>query len=154
MKIAIASDHAGFEAKQKIIDYLKSEGYETKDFGTYSTDSCDYPDFAYLAASAVASGEAERGVLICGTGIGISIAANKVKGVRCATCTDEFCAEFSRRHNDAQMISMGARVISVEKMISLVKIFLSTDFEGGRHNRRVNKISAIESGENPLNIKE
>ena len=149
MKIAIASDHAGFQAKTEIISFLNGMGYETADFGTFSTDSCDYPDYAFKAATAVANGEFERGVLICSSGVGVSIAANKVKGIRCALCTDDFCAEYSRKHNDAQMIAMGAKVISVEKMKSLVTIFLNTQFEGGRHLGRVKKIADIESGKDP-----
>ena len=145
MKIAIGSDHAGFEAKENVKRYLESKGHTVEDFGTYSTESCDYPDFAYAAAKAVADGDAERGVLICSTGVGISIAANKVKGIRCALCYEEVCAEFCRRHNDANVIAMGAKMTTVEKMEKLVDIFLSTNFEGGRHERRVNKISAIEN---------
>ena len=150
MKIALASDHAGYEAKIALVEYLKGEGYEVEDFGTDSGESCDYPDFAYKAATAIASGKFERGVFICGSGVGISIAANKVKGIRCALCTNEFCAEFSRRHNDAQVIAMGARVLPVDTMKKLADIFLTTEFEGGRHQRRVDKITAIEKGENPL----
>lgn len=148
MKIAIASDHAGYAAKEQIKEFLKGEGYEIKDFGTDSTESCDYPDFALSAAKAVSTGKFDRGVLICSTGVGISIAANKVKGIRCALCTNEFCAEYSRRHNDAQIIAMGAKVITVETMKTLVKIFLTTDFEGGRHQRRVDKIMTIETNNN------
>ena len=145
MKISVASDHAGFAAKTKIKKYLEDAGHTVADFGTYSEESCDYPDFAYLAATAVANGECERGIVICGTGVGISIAANKVKGVRCALCTEETCAEFCRRHNDANVLAMGARIIPVEKMEKLIDIFLSTEFEGGRHERRVNKIKEIEN---------
>lgn len=145
MKVAIASDHAGFKAKGEIAEYLKSKGYEVADFGTYSEESCDYPDFGQKAGKAVACGECDRGVVICGTGVGISIAANKVKGVRCALTNDERCAELSRRHNDANVMAMGARMISVEEMKKMVDVFFSTDFEGGRHTRRVAKITAIEN---------
>ena len=154
MKVVIASDHAGYEAKKQLVDYLQRKGFSVADFGANSTESCDYPDFAYAAAIAVSKGEFDRGILICGTGVGISIAANKVKGIRCALCYNEFCAEFSRRHNDAQIMAMGARTIPVETMKTLADIFLTTDFEGGRHSRRVNKISAIERGEDPLKIQE
>ena len=144
MKIALASDHAGYNAKLAIKADLEGEGYEVREVGTDSADSCEYPDFALAAATAVARGEFERGVLICSTGVGISIAANKVRGIRCALCADEICAEYSRRHNDAQIIAMGAKVTSLETMKTLVNIFLTTDFEGGRHQRRVDKIMAIE----------
>ena len=147
MKIAIGSDHAGFEAKNAIADYIKGLGHEVTDFGTYSADSCDYPEFAYKVAKAVQSGEFERGVLVCGTGIGVSMCANKVKGIRCALCTDDFTAEMTRRHNDSNVLAMGARVTPVEKMKDIVRIYLSTDFEGGRHKRRVDKITAIENDE-------
>ena len=147
MKIAIGSDHAGFEAKNAIADYIKGLGHEVTDFGTYSADSCDYPEFAYKVAKAVQSGEFERGVLVCGTGIGVSMCANKVKGIRCALCTDDFTAEMTRRHNDSNGLAMGARVTPVEKMKDIVRIYLSTDFEGGRHKRRVDKITAIENDE-------
>ena len=154
MRVAIASDHAGYSAKLPVIEHLKKNGYEVVDFGTDSAESCDYPDFSYKAVSAVARGEFDRGVLICGSGVGVSIAANKVKGIRCALCHNEFCAEFSRKHNDAQVIAMGAKVISVDTMKSLVDIFLNTEFDGGRHHRRVNKIMAIERGEDPTSITE
>ena len=128
MKIAIGSDHAGFNAKTEVYNYLKSLGHDVTDFGTYSTESCDYPEFGYKVAKAVASGECERGVVICSTGIGISIAANKVKGIRCALCVNEFTAEMTRRHNDANVLAMGANVVPVPVMKRLVDIFLSTDF--------------------------
>lgn len=145
--IAIGCDHAALEAKQKLIAYLEQKGLICKDFGTYTADSCDYPDFAYPVAKSVQSGESEKGILICGTGIGMSITANKVKGIRCALCSDSFSAEMTRRHNDANILAMGARVISVEKMIELAEIFLNTPFEGGRHQRRLDKIADIESKE-------
>ena len=145
MKIARASDHAGFAAKERIKEYLLDRDHEVVDCGTFDESSCDYPDFAYKAATEVASGECEKGVLICGTGIGVSICANKVKGIRCALCNDELCVEMCRKHNDANMIAMGARVIPEEKMEKLVDIFLSTEFEGGRHQRRVDKMMEIEN---------
>lgn len=144
MKIAIGCDHAGVECKNALIDFLKKDGYDVVNFGTDTTDSVDYPDVALPVAKAVVSGECDKGILICGTGIGIGIAANKVRGVRCALCGDTFSAELTRRHNDANMLSMGARVIDVEKMKEIVAIFLSTEFEGGRHQKRIDKITEIE----------
>lgn len=145
--IALGCDHAGLEAKQKLIAYLEQRGYKCKDFGTYTSDSCDYPDYAYAVAKAVQSGQCDRGILICGTGVGMSIAANKVKGIRCAACSDSFTAEMTRRHNNANILAMGARVISVDKMIELSEIFLNTVFEEGRHLRRLEKIAEIEKKE-------
>ncbi|MBP5177497.1 MAG: ribose 5-phosphate isomerase B [Clostridia bacterium] len=147
MKIAIGSDHAGFSAKNEIAAYLKAKGHEVTDFGTFSAQSCDYPDFGCKVAKAVAGGDYERGVVICSTGVGISIAANKVKGIRCALCTDEFTAEMTRRHNDSNVLAMGANVTPIEKMKKIADIYFSTDFEGGRHARRVGKITMIENGE-------
>ncbi len=154
MKIALAFDHAGFLVKDEIIAYLKEKGCETEDFGTFSSDSCDYPDYAYPAALAVAKGECDFGVFICGTGIGISLVANKVKGVRAAPCSDAFTAEMTRRHNDSNVLALGQRIISVEKMKELIDIFLSSPFEGGKHERRVEKINLIESGKTPFDYKE
>jgi ribose 5-phosphate isomerase B len=144
MKIAVGSDHAGFEAKEKLRLHLAKLGHEVLDAGTKSLESCDYPDFAVAVARAVASREAERGVLVCGSGIGMSIAANKVAGVRAAVVTDELAAEMCRRHNDANVLCLGARVTPAERMASLAEIFLKTAFEGGRHERRVAKISDAE----------
>lgn len=145
MKIALASDHAGFQAKEQIKKYLEDKGHTVLDLGTYSEASCDYPDFGFSAGRSVSCGECERGVVICGTGIGISIAANKVKGIRCALCADENCAELCRKHNDANMIAMGARTTAVDKMEKMLDVFLNTPFEGGRHAGRVAKISEIEN---------
>ena len=147
MKIAIGSDHAGYEAKMQIIPYLEELGYEVKDFGTNSLDSCDYPEFGYKVAKAVQSGECDKGVVICSTGIGISISANKVKGIRCSLCTNEFTAEMTRRHNDSNVLAMGAKVVSLDEMKKIVKIYFSTDFDGGRHATRVEKITKIENNE-------
>ena len=144
--IAIGCDHGGFEIKNAVIDYLKENGIEYKDYGCFSTESVDYPRYAYAVAFAVASGEAKKGIICCGTGIGVSMAANKVKGVRAAVCSDEFCAEMTRRHNDANVLCMGGRVIDSDKAVKLADIFLNTPFEGGRHMNRVNMISEIENG--------
>ncbi|MDE7182611.1 MAG: ribose 5-phosphate isomerase B [Clostridia bacterium] len=144
MKIALACDHGGLNLKKEIIKYLKENGYEYADFGTDSTDSCDYPDFALPAAEAVAKGECDKGIVVCSTGIGVSIVANKVHGVRCAHCHDSYCAEFTRRHNDANVLALGEKVIGVGYALKIVETFLTTAFEGGRHQRRVDKISEIE----------
>lgn len=138
--IALGCDHGGYALMQSVKAHLDELGLEYKDFGTYSTDSCDYPIYAKAAAGAVASGECEKGILICGTGIGISIAANKVKGIRAALCSDCFSAEMTRRHNDANMLAMGARVLGEGLALKIVDIFLNTPFDGGRHARRVDMI--------------
>lgn len=144
MKIAVACDHGGLALKKVLLDYLQKNGHEVCDFGTDSADSCDYPDYALPAAVAVARGECERGILICSTGIGISIAANKVRGIRCAHCHDTYSAKYTRLHNDANMIAFGQKIIGDGLMLEIVDTFLHTEFEGGRHQRRVDKISAIE----------
>ena len=144
MKIALACDHGGLNLKKEIIKYLKENGYEYADFGTDSTDSCDYPDFALPAAEAVAKGECDKGIVVCSTGIGVSIVANKVHGVRCAHCHDSYCAEFTRRHNDANVLALGEKVVGAGYALKIVETFLTTAFEGGRHQRRVDKISEIE----------
>ncbi|MBR2302765.1 MAG: ribose 5-phosphate isomerase B [Clostridia bacterium] len=143
-KIVIGCDHAAVQMKNNVINHLKSKGYDVIDVGTYSEESCDYPDYAYAAAKKVADGEVAKGILICGTGIGMSIAANKVNGIRCALCDNLFSAEMTRRHNDSNMLSMGARVISNQLALKIVDMFLDTPFEGGRHQRRVDKVMAIE----------
>ena len=145
--IAIACDHSALELKKEIEDLLTARGLEFKDFGTYTTDSCHYPVFGARAARAVASGECDRGIVICGTGIGISLAANKVKGIRCALCSDPYSAKMTRAHNDANMLALGARVIGVELAKMIVEAFLDTPFEGGRHKTRVDMLTAIENGE-------
>lgn len=145
--IALGSDHAGLPLKREIIALLERMGLEYKDYGTYTEDSCDYAVFAQRAAKAVASGECERGILCCGTGIGISIAANKVQGIRCAACSDCYSAKMTRKHNDANMLAMGARVVGGELGQMIAEIFLTTEFEGGRHQRRVDQLAAIERGE-------
>lgn len=145
MKIAIACDHGGLDLKKAAIKYLNSHDYEVVDFGTNTSDSCDYPDFALPAAESVACGECKYGILICGTGIGMSLAANKVKGIRCAHCHDTYSAKYTRLHNNANMIAFGQRVIGEGLMLEILETFLTTGFEGGRHQKRIDKITAIES---------
>lgn len=145
MKIVLACDHGGFELKEIIKGHLTGQGHSVNDIGTYGTESVDYPDYGRKAALIVAEGEAERGIIICGTGIGISIAANKVKGIRCALCTNEYMAKMTRLHNDANMLSLGARVIGSGIALEIVDTFLSTPFEGGRHSNRVNKLMDMEN---------
>ncbi len=142
--IALGSDHGGFALKKEIMKHLDEKGVVYKDFGTYSEDSCDYPVYAEEVGKAVVSGECESGIVVCGTGIGISIAANKVKGVRAALCGDCFSAEFTRKHNDANVLALGGRVVGVGLALKIVDIFLNTDFEGGRHAKRVELISQLE----------
>lgn len=140
MKIAVASDHAGYELKQKVIGLLKELGHQVLDFGTYSTESVDYPDFAAPAAEAVASTIADMGILICGTGIGMSIVANKIDGIRAADCTSVEMAKMARRHNNANILTLGSRILSFEEAEPIIRAFLSEDFEGGRHMVRIEKI--------------
>lgn len=144
MKIAVACDHGGLTLKKEIIKYIEAHGYEAVDFGTNTTDSCDYPDFALPAAEAVSTGKCEKGIVVCSTGIGVSIVANKVPHIRCAHCHDTYCAEFTRLHNDANMLALGEKVVGVGYALKIVETFLKTEFEGGRHQRRVDKISDIE----------
>jgi len=143
MKISIASDHAGFSLKKDVILWLKENNYEVLDFGTYSEDSVDYPDFAVPAAEAVANGDSEFGIVICGTGIGVSISANKVAGIRAANCCSVEMSKMSRLHNNANVLAFGARLIDLDMAKSIVKTFLETEFEGGRHIKRVEKIHSI-----------
>ena len=142
--IALACDHGALALKEAIKAHLESRGLEYKDFGTYTADSCDYPDFAAPAARAVASGECEKGIVCCTTGIGVSIVANKIPGVRCALLHDHMSARLTRQHNDANMMALGAAITSPMMAKELIDIFLSTEFEGGRHQRRVDKITALE----------
>ena len=144
MKIALGCDHGGYELKQYIIKVLERLGHEAVDFGCSSKESCDYPDFGAAAARAVAEGKCDRGIVICTTGIGISIAANKVKGIRCALCSEPWSAEMTRRHNDANMMAIGAGFTGPNMAERMVEVFLSTEFEGGRHARRVDKMMALE----------
>ncbi len=145
MVIALGCDHGGFILKEACIKAAEELGAKVLDLGTYDTQSVDYPDYALKVALAVKGGEADKGILLCGTGIGISIAANKVKGIRCAHITDKFCAQMAAEHNDANIISMGGRITSAEDAYDMVKIFLSTEFAGGRHANRIQKITDIEN---------
>jgi len=140
MNIAIGSDHAGFERKQEILEHLLSLGHEVQDLGTYSKDSMDYPDIAVEVALKVAQNQVERGILICGSGIGVSIVANKTEGVRAANCVNEEMARLARQHNDANVLTLGERLVDKTTAINIVDIFLTTSFEGGRHEQRVSKI--------------
>ena len=145
MRIVVASDHAGFCQKDVICDFVRGLGHEVEDLGPETADRVDYPDFADKVARRVSEGTADRGILICGTGIGISISANKVKGIRAALCGDCYSAEMTRRHNDANILAMGARVLGPGLALKIVDTFLSTEFEGGRHARRIALISDIEN---------
>ena len=144
MNIALGCDHGGYELKEFIKTVLESMGHTYEDFGCYDTQSCDYPDFGAAAARAVAAGECQRGIVICTTGIGISIVANKIKGIRCAHCADSLQAELPRRHNDANMLALGAGFTGKNMAQRIVEVFLTTEFEGGRHQRRVSKVMALE----------
>ncbi len=144
MKIALGCDHGGYELKEFIKTVLDRLGHTYEDFGCFSTESCDYPDFGAAAARAVASGACDRGIVICTTGIGISIAANKIRGIRCAHCADSLQAELTRRHNNANMLALGAGFTGKNLAERIVEVFLSTEFEGGRHARRVDKVMALE----------
>ena len=144
MKIAIGCDHGGYLLKQDILIWLEEHDIDFEDFGCYNTDSVDYPIYGEKVARSVASGEYDRGIVICTTGIGISIAANKVKGIRCALCGDSLSAEMTRRHNDANMLALGAGITGPNLAKRIVETFLNTEFEGGRHARRVGQLDAIE----------
>ncbi len=143
--IALACDHGALELKEAIKAHLEARGLEYRDFGTYTRDSCDYPDFAGPAAKAVAAGECEKGIVCCTTGIGVSIAANKVRGVRCALLHDHMSARLTRQHNDANVMALGAAITPPMLALELVDIFLDTEFQGGRHQRRIDKIAALET---------
>lgn len=145
--IALASDHAALDMKAAVKELLETMGYAYRDFGTDTPESCDYPVYGARAAHAVASGECDRGIVICGTGLGMMLTANKVDGVRCVVCSEPYSAEMSRLHNDANMLALGARVVGVELAKMIVRTWLTTPFEGGRHQRRVNMLSALERGE-------
>lgn len=137
LRIAIGSDHGGYEYKEQIVSHLKEKGYECVDVGTYSTDSCDYPVIARTVTTKITAGEVDRGILICGTGIGMSIVANKVNGIRAALCGDTFSARASRAHNNSNVLCLGERVIGINLAMDIVDIWLESKFEGGRHQRRV-----------------
>lgn len=147
MKIAIACDHSALELKEEVKSLLTNRGLEYEDFGTYTTDSCHYPIYGARAAKAVADGRCDLGIVICGTGIGISMTANKVKGIRCALCSDTFSARMTRIHNNSNMLALGARVIGVELAKEIVNAWLDAEFEGGRHQVRIDMITALENGE-------
>ena len=142
--IAIGSDHGGFDLKEQVKKFLEEAGIAFEDVGCYSKESCDYPVFGQAAAQAVSSGRCEKGIVICTTGIGISIAANKVEGIRCALCSEPLSAEMTRRHNDANMLALGAGIIGGNLALKIVEVFLNTEFEGGRHQRRVQQIIDLE----------
>lgn len=147
MKIAIGNDHVAVAMKRHIVKYLEEQGHEPVNFGTDSTERCDYPVYGKKVADAVASGACERGILICGTGIGISLAANKVKGIRAAVCSEAYSARLTRQHNDANIIAFGARVVGEATAEMIVDEFINTEYEGGRHQQRIDMITAIEQGE-------
>ncbi len=147
MVIAFASDHGGYELKKSLMEYAEGIGYTVVDYGTHDKESCDYPDFGYMAAKSVADGVSDAGVVVCTTGIGMSIVANKVKGVRCALCRDEKDAEMTRRHNNSNVLALGQAATGEEEAKRIMSRFLGTEFEGGRHERRVDKISDIERKE-------
>jgi len=143
--IAVGSDHAGYDAKQEVTRMLREHGHEVRDLGAHSRESVDYPDIAVAVSECVARGEADRGILVCGTGIGMSITANKVRGIRAALCHDEFTAHAAREHNDANVLAVGARTTAVHAILRIVDMFLTTEFAGGRHAARVQKIADAES---------
>ncbi len=142
--IALASDHIGIELKESIMKYLDELHLEYKDYGTYTTERCNYPEYALKAANAVASGECEKGIICCGTGVGISIAANKVKGIRCVVCSDCYSAVLSRQHNNTNMLALGSRVVGKDLGLMIVKGWLEGEYEGGRHQVRIDEIAEIE----------
>lgn len=144
MKVALGSDHGGFELKEAVKKHLNRKGIEFADYGTFNNDSVDYPDYGRITAEAVMNGECDRGIVFCGTGIGISLAANKVKGIRCALVSEEYSARMAKCHNDANMIAMGGRVVGEGVALGIVDVWLASEFEGGRHSRRVEKIMEIE----------
>lgn len=145
MKIAVGCDHGGFEHKNAIAEHLKERGFEVTDYGIYEVKSVDYPDIAEKLCGSIVNGENELGILVCGTGIGMSIAANKVKGIRAAACSEHFSAKYTRLHNNSNVLCLGGRVIGVGTAIELVDLFVDTEFEGGRHQTRVDKVMAIEN---------
>jgi len=153
MKIAVGSDHRGFEAKQQIKAIITQLGHECIDVGTTDSNPVDYPDQAYLAATAVSKKQTDMAILACGTGLGMSITANKIKGVRAALCHDELSAQISRHHNDANVLCVSGELLGEILLRKIVEVWLSTEFSGGRHQRRINKITAIEEGKDPREVK-
>lgn len=147
LKVAVASDHAGFSLKEEVRKNLEQQGYVVRDFGTFSEEAVDYPDFAAQAARAVQQGECNRGILFCGTGVGVAIAANKLRGIRAASCTDCYTATCAREHNDANMLALGTRVTGPGLALKIITAFLKTSFAGGRHLARIEKIKALEEAE-------
>lgn len=145
MKIVIGCDHGGFEHKNAIVEHLESKGHEVVDCGIYENKSVDYPDIAVKVCEQITSGNCERGILVCGTGIGMSLAANKVNGIRAAACSEHFSAKYTRLHNDSNIICLGGRVIGIGTALELVDLFIETEFEGGRHQTRVGKIMSLEN---------
>ena len=150
MKIGIANDHASVEMKQQVVVYLKEKGYDVVNYGTDSTESCDYPVYGEKSGHAVVSGEVDFGIAICGTGLGISLAANKVHGIRAAVCSEPYTARLSRQHNNANILAFGSRVIGIELAKMIIDEFLGAEFEGGRHQRRVDMIMDVERRESKL----
>ena len=144
MKIAVGCDHGGLEHKNAIVEHLKSEGFEVEDFGIYENKSVDYPEIALKVANSIKNGENELGILVCGTGIGMSLAANKVNGIRAAACSEHFSAKYTRLHNNSNILCLGGRVIGIGTALELCDIFVNTEFEGGRHQRRIDMITEIE----------
>ena len=144
MKIAVGCDHGGLEHKNAIAEHLKSEGFEVEDFGIYENKSVDYPEIALKVANSIKNGENELGILVCGTGIGMSLAANKVNGIRAAACSEHFSAKYTRLHNNSNILCLGGRVIGIGTALELCDIFVNTEFEGGRHQRRIDMITEIE----------
>lgn len=142
--IALSSDHVGIELKNQVIKYFDEIGLEYKDFGTFNNERCNYPEYSFKAASAVSKGDCEKGILFCGTGVGISIAANKVRGIRCVVCSEPYSASLSRKHNDTNMLALGSRVVGFDLAKMIIDLWLSSNFEGDRHKIRVDQISSIE----------
>ena len=147
MRVVLGADHGGYELKEAIRAHLESQGFDVQDLGTNSSDSVDYPKYGFAVGNAILKGEADLGIACCGTGLGISIAANKLRGIRAVVCTETFSARMAREHNDANVLTLGGRVTGVGLALDIVDIFLKTEFAGGRHARRVNLISDIERGE-------
>jgi ribose 5-phosphate isomerase B len=142
LSVVIAADHGGFNLKNNLLEYVKSLGYSIEDYGTCNTNSCDYPDFAFKVAEAIKDKKYDRGILVCGSGLGMAISANKLKGIRAVTCTDSYCAKMSVLHNNANILTLGERVIGVSIAQEIVKVWLESEFEGGRHQKRLDKIDS------------